>query len=317
MRTTSLALVTLLASCAPEYQQPRDACLATAPGGASASEDANAAVVQLNCYRRFAGLGKARVDTELSSAAAAHASYLDVNWTNGDSLTEELPGYPLFTGATLADRATSHEFYYASDATVAVLEVVETKLEATMPPGAMISAWMDDPFARQYMLQPSVMGVGFGQTNTWAVYDVAYSEPTLEASDHPITYPAAKQIGVATTWVAPQDVFVVSSEIPPIVQGVSYGYPITLTVGGYDMSTSSANPYDVQLLEAPTLTCSVDGDVPVVVFTPENLATSTLLQTVVIIPAMPLAPSSDCHLTTRLGWSGTTGDVDITYTTGE
>ncbi|MBW2257971.1 MAG: hypothetical protein JRI25_25680 [Deltaproteobacteria bacterium] len=306
MRYLNLLCVLAMCGCHPQFATVDEACHDHVPGQARDTEEAVDAIYRVNCYRRVARMARGSTDYRISAAAEAHALYIEANGYSGDFITEE-PGQPHFSGATPLDRAEAQN-YDLGDGWDRWLGYWEGVFSRSEDPGEHADVWMESPYTRQGVLQPSWKDAGYGVSSSYAVLDILFDFPASTHIQNPVVYPADGQEDVPTEvlwW--PDD------QVVPLDRTV--GFPVTVTVGS-DMEGSGLyddNPYGLVLLDSAIE--GPDGEVSHYILIPESTPYS-LLFTVALIPRDPLEPDTTYTVTARLHWNANAAkEVAATFTT--
>jgi len=307
-----LPLVALLAACGPNFETIDDACPETVPGEKDNSEVAVGVFRRIDCYRRFAGISRARMDSRISDAARAHALYVEQNGPEDVPLLED-PGEPSFTGVDPLERIQAQGYelegnYSNSYGYWEGLFVYDESFD----PAAIADDWMWGQYTRQGVLQPGWVDAGYGATDSWAVITIMYDFPAPEATNRPIAWPRDGQTDVPTEWI-----YAYADGTLP--QGDPGGYPVTFTVGSDQRSSSigSDNPYS--LVFSSSSIVGPDGEeVDHNVITPDA-APYDLPYTVTLVPRDPLEANTEYTATVRMRWNSqeVATEFSTTYTTGD
>lgn len=294
-----------LASCS--FQTVDDACPKNFKGDNLGSDEAQAVVGRINCYRRLAGLDKGNLDDGVTAAVESHSFYMESNGTQSGLEDPSKSGY---TGETVWDRFTAHEYTYPTVTGVYVWELVGDKSGVPLGARDLIDEWwIPNIYFRQAMLQPSWVASGFSEVNVDVVHMVVVHDlPARESADQPIVYPADGQLDVPTSVYWTSD-----PSIRDFSQGQLVGFPITLIVGGDTYADPAIDPYQLQLMSASL--SGPGGTEPIVTSTPAD--NEALRSAVAIIPQNPLEPGETYTLSYNLRWD--LGDKEIeeevTFTT--
>ncbi len=317
MMTLATALI-LLAGC-QDFETLDDACHSVVPGEGSID---NASAVQLlnrtNCYRRFTGLPRGRVQKDVQAAVESHGDYVEKNSPTFDRIEFEQSAVPGYTGYDVMDRLDTAGYAFddtSFDMGIWELSVLDNQ-ESLDDLDAFIDGLADLPFTRQIMLQPSWVAsgvdvstydeeLGLGLFNLVVVYEY----PATQRAQNPVVYPTDSQVGVQTG-------VVISDVLDPLC-GQTVGYPITITVGSATAGRgglTSPNPYALEVVNASVH--GPDGPIPVAVRAPGDTDYDAgLLYTAAVIPLQELEPDTEYTLEAKLEWVDGDKDVTVTYRT--
>lgn len=304
-------LVALVAACQPAFSSIDEACPEKVPGEGDNTEVAVGVFRRVGCYRRFAGLGPARMDSRISDAARAHALYVQQNGPASNPLLES-PDEPAFTGVDPLERmiARGYELSGNFSASYGFWEGLFV-YDESFDPEAIADDWMWGQYGRQGVLQPDWVDAGYGSTDSWAVVTILYDFPALEAIGRPVAWPRDGQTDVPPSWT-----YVYDDGAQPLFDPV--GYPITFTVGSDDPDSSlgAQNPYNLVLLDSSLE--GPDGPVEFNTVTPDS-SPYDFPYTVALVPDAPFEANTTYTATVRLRWNGreTTGEFATTFTTGD
>lgn len=254
------------------------------------------------CYRRFEGLQMPRITQPAQNAIEAHAHYLDVNevldpespkaaQTVSDYFTER-KDWPGFTGVNAIERLKHFE---AIDNTgsIGVWDVL-------LPDGGaeVADSNVADPYTRDVVFQPLWYTVGYAvvpaPVQDAGYFSAVYAMPPSKNVYHPIVYPRDGQIDVPTTYVT------YGIESDPLSVQPYIGFPITVTVGAFQVGRDGANPYDLQPVSA-TLT-GEEGDIQLVVVPPGNFPWGPMQGTIIYAPYEPLQPGRTYDFEAKIRW---------------
>ncbi len=312
MRTSLvfIASVVAVAGCRPEFTSVEEACQDSAPGSTKASDNAIAAVIRGNCYRRLVGEAAAPVDDEYSAASRAHARYVDQNGflrteSSGESESAENPG---FTGETSPDRLRA-QGYDALDQDSGIVFYWTLELPSVGTVANEVDVWMDHWITRQVVLQPGVFDSGYGRSGEASVYENLSEFPSDDRVDKPFVYPMDGQSNVPFSIVNN-----FATEIVP--EAAVVGYPVTITVSSAALGSDAfdENPYGLVLLEQQIL----DPDNNLVPAYEIQPGTTVLPfpTSIALVPREPLAPNTEYRVFARVSWADGIKNVEATFTTG-
>lgn len=311
MRTLLVCLLVALCGCRPHFDTVEEACHDRVPGQGRATAQAIEVVKRANCYRRVARMARGSVDYRVSAAAASHAQYIQENGIPLEtSALREEPGEPGFTGELPPDRVAAQGYDLGDnyDDDIGYWEGVFERADS-FNPGSIADGWMESPYSRQAVLQPSWKDAGYGVSTTWAVLTIIFDYPAPEHMFRPVVYPADGQIDVPSEvrWIAVND-----GVVPPSAR---VGYPITVTVGSDDGGSGleDDNPYELLLLHAEI--SGPDGLIDHYELVPEGVPFDFPFS-VAIIPRDPLEPNTTYTASFEIGWNAQLNkDVVTTFTT--
>ncbi|MFT7521014.1 MAG: hypothetical protein ACI9MC_003165, partial [Kiritimatiellia bacterium] len=190
--------VVLAGGCA-RYDSVDLACKNHIGGDAKASDDAVHYFQRVNCYRRFAGLYRVRVQRDIQEGVTGHVAYMDLHYDpnapwNVGMVSSEDPASEGFTGVNDYERTdnslisgTSHGAWFHASTLI--------------PPTRDAAGWataVDEEMRhfifRQKMLQPSSWGVGLASSDMWRYSFELYRFPADERTERPIVYPIDGQV---------------------------------------------------------------------------------------------------------------------------
>ena len=291
------------------YETLEDACPRSLKGSRDLSEDAEAFLHRINCYRRMAQVKPGRADAGITDALQNHVDYLEANYGDSPpdniSLGAETPGEEGFTGPDSYSRLEYVEKRLDPQYNL-VLETYIFYGESDFPGlEERVDQLMADPYGRQYMLQPGYREGGYARSESWGNFIQVLPYPDNHDVGKPRFYPGDGQRDVPPNYVHPWYYY---SETDPISYHEDIGYPITITVTDYYL------PYEITM-EAASLE-GPDGEVEVWAFGP-SLSSDVLLQTLVIAPKSPLEENSTYSVTATVSHSTKSFDLEWQFTTGE
>jgi hypothetical protein len=313
-----LPLIVVLSGCIGDFPTVDEACNDHVPGEHNASDGADEALLRVNCFRRVATVPGVHIRRSVQESSAAH---LDWMVANGVLSEQETPGTPGFTGADVFERLADAR-WGGDNLDHGIWTVTWADVEGGIDdPTTLADAWIDDPYYRQVLMQPSADGAGFawhtavdGEVLPWnsAYMTLTYHWPPSSHEERPIVYPSDGQVDVPPAWAFPASY----SQLPDdgIPDGVPIGYPITVTVGGETaVSWAAADPFGFVLsvvsLEGPA------GAVPVTVIQPSSPNSAFLQYTAIVIPSSPLDADADYAFTATATWADGAKDIETTFHT--
>jgi uncharacterized protein YkwD len=189
----------------------------TAPGGkACAREDASASEVRASLSRARAMVGAPPLDCDdsITTAAGAHARYLEANHEFGHT---ETPGKVGFTGVDVGDRLDAAHFEGACSG-----EVLSTLSGAASVDGEF--GYLNTVYHRALLLRIESTTFGFGSASTSSVLDLGRPEDA-HARPQRVVWPPDGATNVPTTFHA-------SFETPnPVAPLDVVGSPVSLVTG--------------------------------------------------------------------------------------
>jgi len=301
-----VGLVVVGVGCS-NFESIDDACKEKIGGDQHGSAEANQFFGRTTCYRRYAGLGQASIDKQITLAAASHATYLEANGISPDWNLEE-PGSTGFTGIDSFERLEAAEF--PIDASASFVWEVLIPIDEAADRGTVVDSYMHDPLVRDVLLAPGWLGGGYSefteQEVRYAYFHAVLAMPSGESTTRPATYPVDGQ-----------------TDVPPSVTGIlplsgapaSPGYPITMTFGSVEGSITTSNPLGVRV-DASTVT-GPDGPVEHLVFLPGTYEWGTNWSTAVLLPTQPLQPDTTYVVSADVGWvTDPAKNIEFSFTTG-
>jgi hypothetical protein len=305
MRFLRVALLLGAAGCRREYTTPDEACTDRVRGDGPDTNGSHEAVIRTNCYRRFVGLDEVGSDDGLQQAVNDHLDYMIVNETTDDAEDPESSG---FTGEDLFVRLENNGIPMTNVLPWALAVEGDddtTDLTAT----DVIDGMVWDPWARQVVMQPGAVALGFGVKQGWWHLVELAPWPTGEAVRFPAVYPADGQIDVPIEAFALPPLAEVDFGLP---EGVALGFPITITVGSFSTAFEGGNPYD--LVATDVSLTGPDGEQEIYVAQPGDGDLSQFF-TVIIASDGALQPDSEYTLRAHVEWVDGMADVESTFTT--
>ncbi len=292
-------LILFLTSClsepeAPVYVRLEDACGTSEFGYDTPSTEAQSALEQSNCYRNLVGLQPGVLHPALDEAAQSHADYMQAR---GQLTHQQSAGTSGYTGDWVWDRM---EFAgYPLEAGRSWGEVVAYGYD----PVAAVDGWVQSVYHRIPFTTPSWKEVGFGQAGLFSAMGIVTYWPA--ETDSAVIYPVDGQLDVPTTFQSDE-------EWPdPAPDHGAVGTPITVTVGSPNTTSSSDNPYDLELLEWQV--SGPMGEVDAIVLTPNDDA--YLGNTIALVPTDPLEPLADYAVEISISWTGGTATLTADFVT--
>ena len=320
MRTvTRVALLALgVAGCQPNYAAVDEACLDSdqaVPGSDGATENGEAFMRRLTCYRRFVGISKARMSPLVDEAAQAHARYLEEHVLSNPEATSwqfEVRGLSWYRGDDARDRI-DYAGYELEGYSNFIWEVLGPAPESVSPPDT-VDALMHDPFVRDALLAPGWRVSGYGEAEGDWLGRVFYLNavlalPSLVRATSPVTYPMDGQTDVPVSW------FNYWYGSPPFDElPVELGYPITLTMGSAQVGAGN-NPLQI-VVDEHSIT-GPDGEIEAVRIFPGPHDGGFNWSTVILLPVEPLQPGSQYTVEVTASWISHPGrTMSWTFETG-
>lgn len=317
IKYVSLFLVCSVQGACVDRESVDSACANNIGGASNATHDAIHYFSRVNCYRRYAGMGKVRIEKHIQEATVNHASYLTMNFDpslpwDASELELEDPSKEGFTGVDGFQRIDRESYVNATS------HGAWTHTDRSIPADRSPSGWaavvdeeMHHFIFRQKFLQPRSWGVGLAVDGMWRYSFEVYNFPADSHVNKPVVYPRNGQVDVPTTsynyWGFD------GYEIP---EGDT-GFHITATVGSIQGGTwLDMNPYDL-VASNVNLTDEQGADLEFWLITPDSVTPGPFLYTVAVVPKAPLAPSTTYTMTAQIDWVDGTKMVETTFTTAE
>ncbi|TVQ92496.1 MAG: hypothetical protein EA397_06715 [Deltaproteobacteria bacterium] len=285
---SALLALTLSTACRPTFDNVDEACHDRVQGRRHATHDAEELIHRVNCHRRVARIGRIRLAPELQELARRQANrgqLLDLNATLA-GLEEQ--NYPIGQLSRLG------------------IWNLLSPIQDVDDPADRIDHTFANPYFRQVLLQTAVRHVGVVWSSDMLSMVQAFDYPPSQRAMRPVVYPVDGQLDAPTTWTSPMDGL---DGIP----GGDVGFPITITVSGYEAQPfGTQDPMSVEIedavLEGP------EGSLDIVVVEPRT--TQVLLMfTSAVVPLAPLEPDTDYTLRARVRWSTGDREIDATFRT--
>lgn len=265
----------MFAGC-EEYLVPDEACRDNVAGGSNATDGAVELFGRVDCYRRFVGVDRARLNPRITEAVENHANYLEINdvLSDPDAAWElETFGEFGYTGRSAYDRLVDTD-YLVEDfgANVFVWEVL-SEVDRGRTYREVADEWMHNPFVRDVFLAPAWEGAGYaefpflnpydGQEITVSYMNVVLLHPSGAHASTPVVYPADGQLDVPLSWENPY-------LFEPKLAGTPEfgGFPITFTFGSSVEVGATINALGVQV-HSSTIMAGLE-EVPHVVLLPDS-----------------------------------------------
>jgi len=324
MRHTSLiiAVFALSSGCA-QYYDVDEACHDKVPGEKHANDKAEGDFIwRTNCYRRLMGLPRMGFDKAVQQATENHLAYMATNHslaTLPANWADENLALPSATGATIFDRL-EHAGYGDVEAVGGSSGIWMWAFFDTFVGAQKVDFWMYDPGARELLLQPSMIDMGYAELPDWpndgsaepflwnlSHANLIFEYPATARETKPITYPKDGQLEVPYVYRGPFDC------------EEERGFPITVTVGsteaGEDFQSLGANPYALEWVNATLI--GPDGAIPVDLQGPsdDDPFGSSVAFTVVATPTLPLSPKTTYTFLGTVSWNVNEVDVEMEFTT--
>ncbi len=282
-----------------DFEDLEDACKDDPPGDSFGSDESDAFFQRLDCYRRYAGVERARIDKDITKATEAHATYLSLNGVGYDPFSET-SGLPGYTGADVFERLRAAE--YLVDVASTLVWQVFMPADPSRPRAEMVDLLIHDPGYRDPLLGPGWLGGGYAE-GTDLFDGLAYSIwalalPSASHSDKPVLWPVKDQEDVPVSYLG-------------------QGYPITLTFGSSLLGSNPDNPLDV-IVRSSTITAEDGAVVEHTVQLPGPTYFGDNNSTVVLAPLTILEPETLYTVEVEVEWiSSPDGKtIDWSFTTG-
>lgn len=310
MRWT-IAWPLLLTACA-SYDSIEEACKEKVPGAEDAPDGALAVFQRLTCYRRYAGLGQARLSPPISRAVANHVFYLNQNVTTYDLATvpalSEESGQAGYTGATPIDRFEL-EGFTSENQSIQTWSVF-AYFTPEQAPREYIDSLIHDPLFRDALLAPGWRAGSWSRGELLDELPFGYLEaalylPSQQNAYSPVSYPVDGQVNVPTEWENPYAYLnnYQNVTVPPPFDRLDeiVGYPVTFTFGSAETSGSfNANPLQVQLRSSSFVGPS--GPVEHAVIFPGTYFGGVNMSTLALVPLQPLEPNATYTVDIDVAW---------------
>ena len=325
----SMALPMVFAAACSDFETVEEACKDNVPGDRDATDAAVRVYQRLGCYRRYAGLGTARLAPQISRAVQNHIRYLELNvsfdewWVSQtESVFTEQPNRVGFTGANAVDRFDFEGF--ESDGDIQVWSVMALT-EGGQPSETYIDNQIHHPLYRDALLAPGWRAGSYAEGTLEPNFRFGYLEaalflPSGQRAFKPLTYPVQGQRNVPPAWnnCVTQDGISLGTDPgePFNVLGITTGYPVSFIFGSDDV-TGGNNPLDIQVKDARFL--GPDGPVPYEVALPKNYPTfGPNSSSVALIPVDPLQPDTEYYVEIDVTWISRESSLvsSLTFTTG-
>jgi hypothetical protein len=309
----SLLPVVLVAGCGADSIE--DGCKNHIAGQAGSTAEEVAIFSRITCYRKYVGLDQARIVTNITEAAEAHAYYLEQNQTLTNdpyNWPYEYPGGVGFTGEDSFARLDASQYFVETTAQAFVWEVL-ILVEDDFSYEALVDDYMIDPFFRDAFLAPSWEGGGYGEGTdpTWGRFgymNIVLYFPSGSRTTRPVVYPQDGQTDVPTTWVR-------TFEDAAMDLPVETGMPITFTVGSARI-TSGINPLEVNVKHSSIRGPS--GELEHQVLLPGYYGGGVNWSTAILVPVQPLEPDTTYDVEVELSWiDQNSRKEELSFTTGD
>ncbi len=332
MRGMMALPVMLVAGACSNFENLEDACKDNVPGDKDATPEAVTVFQRLGCYRRYVGLGQARLSPPISRAVQNHIRYLENNvsfeewWvTQTESVFTEQPGRVGFTGAQAADRMDA-EGFETDDAAIQTWSVIALT-EPGQPSETYIDNQLHHPLYRDALLAPGWRGGSYAEGVLAPDFRFGYLEaalflPSGQKAFQPVTYPVQDQTGVPTAWnncVTRDGIELQEDPGEPFDKlATTTGYPVSFIFGSDD-SLGGSNPLDIQVKEARFLRNADGMPVEHEVVLPRLYPTfGPNTSTVTLVPIDPLEQNTEYFVELDVSWISRDGLVtSMTFSTGD
>lgn len=315
------ALLAATTACLPQFDDLEEACLDALPGEDLLGGLDPTLAERVNCYRRYVGVWELGIDSRLQESARQHLAYMALNDVLEPtapayvqtrqgliSETSELPGW---LADTPYGRAVKKGAVSATDALASGSVWGWFVHDARMPAEALVA----NPYARDALFQPLVLGAGFAQRDVSgalrAYFEVVTAMPSGVHTGSPIAYPKDGQEGVPTGWRDPW-----ATAIEPLKRDVPWGFPITLTFSADSGTSTAYDPFGLRPVDILLVRDEDDVIVDTFLLSPRVTQPVTLRTTVVVVPKVELAPQTTYRLTARVDTVARRYDTELTFTTG-
>lgn len=246
----------------------------------------------VNDYRVLYGLPPVTINEKLNAGAAAHAGYLhthNVSQSEDDdeSLHDENPAKPGFTGKKPADRAAFYNYLHAVGEDAALYDgtINET-----------VDALFDAPYHRSPFLNPDVKEIGIGRAGDYLVIKFGMEQKKAPML---IVSPAEGDRNVPTSFdghESPDPLRIHANGTFPV------GYPIMAEYYGSDID-------QVKLLIADIQDLSSKKSIDFWLNTPVN--DDALSTAFILMPRKPLQPNTSYRVILQLQLIKTDGSTNM------
>ena len=293
------------------------ACAKDIGGSSWASDDPVHYFSRVNCYRRYAGMGKVKVQKDIQESVTNHTAYLTKHfdptlaWSSIE-LSLEDPSLDGFTGVDDYDRISEHSYVNSTSHGAWVHASLEIPAERNAAGWAsIVDEEMHHFVYRQKFLQPASWGVGLAVDSVWRYSFEVYRFPADSQVTRPVLYPVDGQVDVPTT---SDNFWDIDGYDVPIG---THGFHITATVGSMQGgSWTDPNPYDLFATDT-TLTDGNGNDIDFWLITPDNATPGAFLYSIAVVPKEPLEPSTQYTMTSHIEWLDGSKDIETTFTTAD
>ena len=275
-------LCVVLGGCGKTFATVDEACDDKLAGEQHASSDtAKEAMERLNCYRRMAKVGSARVHQVIQGVTEDHVNYMiQLESLEGYSPGAESGENTGFTGVNLDERLLAANY---QEIQAARWEL--TPINWPFNGADNIDYLFPDPWVRQIYLQPFVSGMGLDEglregfeiDNGWSSYiTLLYPFPQTHS---PVVYPVDGQQDVDPSYY--DDIFGGA-----LVEYGEVGFPVTVTL----------NANSITLLEYEIK--GPNGVEEVIIHLPGDASWGAALQsTISVTPRNALEPNAEYTFT--------------------
>ena len=316
-----------------------DACPEKIPRSGDAPEASIDYMLRLSCYRRYAGIRRARMHPAITEASNRHAAYLEQHVFLEDRVVRppdeapyydvtldearaEDPGLDGFSGRDSDERfrAAGFPLDYQS---YFIWDLVQYEFDETMPREELVDEQMHDPYLRDVLLAPGWRGGGLaegdGALGRFLWVNSLLFFPSNVRALNPVVYPVDGQTDVpldfsTVRFLPPWDQFLVDLGDNRF-RGERVGYPITITFGSNDLSPSPENLTGAQLLSAEIR--GPDGPIEHVEVFPGPHESGFNAATIALVPTEPLLPDTTYEVeATVSSVSITSKRIQLSFTTG-
>lgn len=279
-----VGLAVVAAGCS-SFEDVEEACKDGLPGDSYGSDEADAFFQRLDCYRRFAGVERPRIDQAISESVVSHTSYLSQNGIGAPDWASESSSFPGYTGDTVFDRLESAG--YPLDVASTLVWQVAMPADPSQPRANMVDLLIHDPHYRDPLFAPGWLGGGYAEGTdlyegfAYSIWTLAL--PSASHSSKPVLWPVKDAEDVPISWLGG-------------------GYPITMTFGSSLIGGNPDNPLDV-LLHSATIT-SEDGTIleHVAELPGYNPYFGSNNSTIMLFPLQPLQPDTLYTVEANVSW---------------
>lgn len=317
MRALLPALPFLLLGCRPDFENVADACPKSFPGMKEVPDATAKVFERINCWRRLAKAGPAKVDDIVTDTVTSHARYTVQNGVFApDSVADpyiEFEGKPGFTGLDLLSRLDYHDYELEPGITA----VWDFSLAYPIGGVEFVDLFVHEPVFRELILQMGWIDGGWAELpdpehSGMQVINAAFifEFPAEDDDGRIVSFPKEGQTDVPVSLVS-----LYPTDYAAVNPGGPIGYPITLTVGAEEAAGAfnSANPYKLYVSGAT----SIEGPGGMVDHAIIQPTVGSMRYSVILVPKAPLVANTEYTVKAALTWTFGDKDVEFTFKTGD